>query len=281
METSAERVQRVMALVESTKELEVEVQDERDPKKLAEHATHRIEAVREAVGRNRSTDPATLRMLASDWNGHVRQSVACNPSAPPELLAELARDGGYWIHYWLKRNPSTPQSTLWEIERQEEHRHRAWGEKSILDLAARWHEVGSWKRAKSFERIRAGRIPSGALWAMAEEGIAADIKWLAEQSAEVIPGCLEDRPPVPDYVFEDYLDALRAVDDLDQERVNSLGSLVNRLNLPDRRDFFREAFELEGDELRSWIRNAATRASIKHIWPVKVRAHGPSPDPSI
>ncbi|MGX1792264.1 hypothetical protein ACWIDW_04900 [Microbacterium sp. NPDC055312] len=101
------------------RELEVEVQDERGPERLADYASSRDLEIRSRVALNWSTPESVLRQLAEDPSADVRQSVAANLMTPPDVLESLAQEDTYWMRFSLAGNPSTPaavDSRLREVD---------------------------------------------------------------------------------------------------------------------------------------------------------------------
>lgn len=100
------------------KDLEYEIQNERDAEKLAAHAHSSNAEIRSTVALNWHTPEATLRLLGSDPHADVRQSVAANLFTPTDVLEALAEEDTYMMRFSLSGNPSTPAAV---DERIREH----------------------------------------------------------------------------------------------------------------------------------------------------------------
>lgn len=143
----------------------------------------------------------------------------------------------------------------------------------VEQMVSKWDRLGITDRIYIMWHYKEGRTPDALVQAVIEHAFAVDIAALRDQGSFVSPDSPEDRFPVPATQLFSFFDYLRTYGvDGSADWVDNYDSLLNRLGLPDRRGFFREAFDLEGEELRSWIRENAHRAPIKHTWVEKVRA---------
>lgn len=115
------------------RDLEVKIEQERDPAMLAKFAHHPDTDVRHMVALNLCSDEATLRLLANDPSDQVRGGVAVNLNTPATVLRALAKEDFFWMRSSLARNPRCPQDIVQmlresdiEAYESQEHARQRW-----------------------------------------------------------------------------------------------------------------------------------------------------------